>query len=109
MKVEELIERCSDHLGVRRVFGEPVERDGVTIVPVAVVMGGAGCGPAPADAEGCRDSGGFGMCARGIGVYTIHEGKVRFVPALDPTVLSLTTLALVSVMGRMLSRRRRRH
>jgi len=108
MKVEELMERCGDHLNVRRVFGEPVERDGVTVIPVAVVMGAGGGGSAPGEDEDCGEGSGFGMCARAIGVYTIQDGKVRFVPAVDLAVLGVTALALTTVVGRALSRRRRR-
>ncbi|PVU81595.1 hypothetical protein DDP54_14835 [Cellulomonas sp. WB94] len=35
---------ASDILSVKRVYGEPFERDGVTIIPVAKVMGGSGGG-----------------------------------------------------------------
>ena len=35
---------ASEILSVKRVFGEPIEHDGVTIIPVAKVMGGSGGG-----------------------------------------------------------------
>lgn len=35
---------ASDILSVKRVFGEPFERGGLTIIPVAKVMGGSGGG-----------------------------------------------------------------
>jgi len=35
---------ASDILSVKRVYGEPFEYDGVTIIPVAKVMGGSGGG-----------------------------------------------------------------
>lgn len=47
--VERLAERIGAKVNVRTVFGEPVERDGITVIPVAKVRwgfgGGAGTGP----------------------------------------------------------------
>jgi uncharacterized spore protein YtfJ len=44
MDVEKLLSRITDDLTPKRVFGEPIERDGVMLVPVARVRGGAGGG-----------------------------------------------------------------
>ena len=46
MDPRELIKGARDALSVRRVFGEPVERDGVTVIPAATVIGGGGGGAA---------------------------------------------------------------
>ena len=47
--VERMAERVGGKASVRAVFGDPIERDGITIVPVARVRwgfgGGAGRGP----------------------------------------------------------------
>ena len=37
MNVQELLSQARDVMTVRRVFGEPIEREGVTIIPVANV------------------------------------------------------------------------
>ena len=37
MDVKEILARVGEELSVRRVFGEPFERDGALIVPAAVV------------------------------------------------------------------------
>ena len=42
--VTDVVARAKDALTVRRVFGEPIERDGVTIVPVARFLGAGGTG-----------------------------------------------------------------
>ena len=42
MDAKEILEHARDALTVRRVFGDPIEKEGVLIVPVARVMGGAG-------------------------------------------------------------------
>ena len=95
MTAEDLLTRAGDQLGVRRVFGEPVERDGVVVVPVAVAIGGGGGGSAPGE-QGA--GGGFGGIVRGIGVYTIADGRVRFVPAVDTTALAALAVDRKSVV-----------
>ena len=42
MDAQQILDQANDAITVRRVFGEPIERDGVTVVPVAVVFGGGG-------------------------------------------------------------------
>jgi uncharacterized spore protein YtfJ len=103
MTTDELMARIGEHVSVRRVFGEPIERDGVTVVPVAVVAGGGGGGQGP---EGTGEGSGFGVWSRGIGVYAISNGRVRFVPAFDAVALTALALAL---SGRLLKAGRRRH
>lgn len=68
MKVQDVIAQTRETLTVRQVFGEPYERDGVTVIPVASVQGGAGGGDGEAPAgEGKGSGGGFGMRARPAG------------------------------------------
>lgn len=71
----------------KHVFGPPIERDGVTLVPVAIVRGGGGGGggEAPAgDGERGMGSGvGFGLVARPLGAFAIRQGRARWVPAID--------------------------
>lgn len=73
------IERARDVLTVRRVYGDVIEKDGVTVIPAANVRGGGGGG---GDAEG-NGGGGFGVSASPAGAYVIKEGHVRWEPALD--------------------------
>ncbi len=80
-----------DVLCVRRVFGEPDHVDGVTIIPVANVAGGAGGGGGEGTDEGVTGSGfgtGFGMRAHPVGVYVIDDHEVRWRPAVDVTRLA---------------------
>jgi uncharacterized spore protein YtfJ len=102
-----------DSITVKRVFGDPIERDGVTVVPVAAVRGGGGGG----GGEGTGDEGsgagggmGFGLDARPVGVFVLKGGEVSWQPALDRTrvIVGMQMLALVGllVMRRMLKRRR---
>lgn len=71
--VERIAERIGAHATVRSVFGEPIERDGITIVPVARVRwgfgGGSGGGPlgtgAAVEAEGAAGDSGEGVAGTG--------------------------------------------
>jgi uncharacterized spore protein YtfJ len=92
MNPEELLKGARDSISVRRVFGEPIEHDGVVVVPVAKVGGGGGGG---GDSEG-NGGGGFGLGAKPAGVYVIKGGQVSWRPAIDPLRLGLlVVLALV--------------
>ena len=46
MEVGDVITQARDTLTVKRVFGEPYEKNGVTVIPAAKVQGGAGGGTA---------------------------------------------------------------
>jgi uncharacterized spore protein YtfJ len=84
VEVQEVIAQARDALTVKRVFGEPYEKDGVTVIPAARVQGGAGGGGGE-DPEGQgRGSGsGFGLSARPVGAFMIRGGEVTWRPALD--------------------------
>jgi len=100
MTQDDILTRVGDQIGIRRVFGEPIEREGITVIPVAVAIGGGGGGSVP-DVQG--SGGGFGGVVRGIGVYSISNGQVRFVPAIDTTALAAmgALLAVVVLRGRL--------
>jgi uncharacterized spore protein YtfJ len=80
VNVDELLSGARDAMSVRRVFGDPIEQDGVTVVPVAAVSGGGG-GGGDADHNG---GGGFGLRARPVGAYMIKDGEVTWKPVIDP-------------------------
>ena len=71
--VDDMLAGARDAISVKRVFGDPIESDGITIVPAAKVGGGGGGG---GDTEH-NGGGGFGLGAKPVGAYVIHEGKVR--------------------------------
>src|SRR5438132_13889670 len=81
MNVQDILAQARDTITVKRVFGDPYEKDGMTIIPAAAVAGGAG-GGSGADAQ-ANAGGGFGVAARPAGVYVIKEGQVRCEPAFD--------------------------
>lgn len=87
---ERILERLREVVGVERVFGAPVERDGATVIPVATIRtGGGGGGGAGGDehGSGSGEGSGFGATARPIGAYVIRGSDVSFKPALDYTRL----------------------
>ncbi|WP_159798023.1 hypothetical protein [Puerhibacterium puerhi] len=99
--------------GVRDVFGEPVERDGTLLVPVARVWtsGGAGGGTDTTGGEG-PGGGGIGLVrhARPVGAYVIDPDGARWVPSFDVTrvvVAGQVAFAVVAVAVTWAVRRRR--
>ena len=66
-----------DAMAIRHVFGEPIERDGVTYLPAAKVRGGGGGG---GDTEG-NGGAGFGVASKPAGVYVIRDGDAEWRPA----------------------------
>jgi uncharacterized spore protein YtfJ len=86
MDVEQLLERVSENVTVRRVFGEPIHHGDILIIPVARVRGGAGggSGSGPGD-EGSGSGGGGGFEAVPAGVYVVENDAVAWRPAVDVT------------------------
>ncbi|MGD9529048.1 spore germination protein GerW family protein [Pseudonocardia sp.] len=88
MDATEVVTRSGDALTVRRVFGEPIERDGVTIVPVARIVGGGGAGageggPDDGGSTGSGSGGGYGLGVRPVGAFVLRDGTVTWRPAVD--------------------------
>jgi uncharacterized spore protein YtfJ len=96
MNPEELLKGARDSISVGRVFGEPIEHDGVVVVPVAKVAGGGGGGT---DNEN-NGGGGFGLGARPVGVYVIKDGQVSWRPAVDPVRVAVVVVAALAVLLR---------
>ena len=85
MDVQKTIEDAKDAMTVRRVYGDPYEKNGVTVIPAARVQGGAGggTGVGPKD-QGGRGSGtGFGINAKPAGVFVVKGDDVSWRPAVD--------------------------
>jgi uncharacterized spore protein YtfJ len=96
MKVDEMLAGARDVMAVKRVYGEPIEKDGITIIPAANVRGGGGGG---GDSEG-NGGGGFGVTARPVGAYVIRNGELSWEPAIDATRLG--TLGMVTAIVALL-------
>ncbi len=84
MEVQEVIAQARDALTVKRVFGEPYEKNGVTMIPVARVRGGAGGGGGEGpEGQGKGSGTGFGMSARPVGAFLIRGDEMTWRPAAD--------------------------
>lgn len=110
--VQEALTRLRDTISVKRVFGEPFEKDGVTVIPAARIWGGGGGGFGVQDGD-APDAGhgfgsGFGMIGRPAGALVIKEGRVRWQPAVDPNLIVAFFLLFVLLVVRRVRRRRRR-
>ncbi len=79
MNIDEMLTGVRDALTVKRVYGDPIERDGILVIPAASVQGGAGGG---GDSEN-NGGGGFGVAAKPVGAFIIREGEVTWEPAVD--------------------------
>jgi len=79
MNALEAVSQAKDVINVRRVYGEPYQEDGLTIIPAANVIGGGGGGGDTAGNGGA----GFGVRARPAGAWVIKDGDVQWKPALD--------------------------
>ena len=90
--IQRLVAEAKDLMTVRQVVGEPIERDGATVVPVVEVRGGGGGGGGGGSANDDTGSGeglGFAMRARPVGCYVISEGQVTWDPASDVTKIAV--------------------
>ncbi|MGD9995472.1 MAG: spore germination protein GerW family protein [Ilumatobacteraceae bacterium] len=109
------IKATRDAISVRRVFGDPYEVDGVTLIPVARVAGGGGGGGGEGqgkDAEtGSGFGTGFGLHARPVGVYEVRDGTVEWKPTIDVSFLvrgGQVLAGIVAVCVTLVLLRRRR-
>ena len=95
MDLDALLQGHRDAVNARRIYGEAVVSNGVTIVPAASVFGGTGGG---GDAEG--DGGaGFGLMGRPVGAYVIRGGEVTWKPAVDVNRLAIFAFVLGFVLA----------
>ncbi len=120
MDVKELMQRVGENLSVGRAFGAAYEKDGLVIIPVALVAGGGGGGgstaeTSPADAAGeagdarTGEGSGFGGVVMPVGTYVVKGDDVRWVPAVNVTLIALAALAVLRVAIRATAKAHRRH
>lgn len=98
MDITTVLEEAREVIGSKGVFGAPYEKNGITVIPAARVMGGAGGGtgqapvPEGEGAETARPTGsgaGFGVSARPIGAFVVKGDQVTWVPSIDVNRLML--------------------
>jgi uncharacterized spore protein YtfJ len=107
MKVTDALSAANEAITVKRVFAEPYEKNGMTVIAAARVAGGAGGGSGK-DQEGEQGEGaGFGANARPAGAFVITDGQLHWRPAIDPNRI-ITMVGLI-VLALLLRRPRRRN
>lgn len=96
--VERLAHLLSTSVTVQTVYGTPVERDGVTVIPVARAAygfgGGSGTGP---NAQGGTGGGG-GVAIKPLGFIELKEGRSRFRPIRSSVVPLVAVSGLVALL-----------
>jgi uncharacterized spore protein YtfJ len=112
MQVEELLAGAREVVSVKRVYGDPYEKNGLTVIPAATVRGGGGGGMGDNEAGESGGGGGFGMVARPSGAWIVEDGEVTWKPAIDVNriVLGGQIIAMTAIIvgGRILLARSRR-
>ena len=81
MRVMEFVNETKAAMRVSQVFGEPYEKNGVTIIPAARISGGAGGGGDQQDPQ--AGGAGFGVSSRPVGAFVIKGSEVSWQPAID--------------------------
>jgi uncharacterized spore protein YtfJ len=94
MKIDELIAKTKDSLEAKKVYAEPYEKDGITVIAAATLAGGSGGGTGRDEKGQEGEGGGFGLTAKPVGAYVIRDGKVRWEPAVDVNRLVATAGAV---------------
>ena len=97
--VDELLQQIGETVGgkanVSTVFGDAVERAGITVIPVARArfgFGGGGGGGARESEEGSGGGGGGGVSVSPVGYIELRDGSATFKRISSPVDL----LALVA-------------
>ena len=106
--LDELLKGHRDAITVKKVFGDPYEKDGVTVIPAAKVIGGGGGGGGEApEGQGKGEGSGFGVVARPVGAYVIRGNEVTWQPAIDVNRMTAGILAVAGLALLVFFRRRR--
>src|SRR5499425_2559492 len=110
--LQSLKESILSQANVKAVYGEPIEAQGKTIIPVAKITYGYGAGAGTGgvgdtSARGEGGGGGGGVRAVPVGVIEVSNQQTRFVPITDRRKLTSALLAGIG-FGMWLGWRRRR-
>ncbi|MGE5602812.1 MAG: spore germination protein GerW family protein [Nitrososphaerales archaeon] len=107
-QVDELMRR----MNAQAVFGEPIQKGNVTLIPVAAVTYGFGVGqgygrgprnkegqpvgPEAEQGEGAGAGGGGGGMARPLGYIKIDENGAKWEPTMNMTLVSVSGMLLAA-------------
>jgi uncharacterized spore protein YtfJ len=112
---DRLLERLADLIGARAgvqaVFGDPIHRENLTVIPVARVRwgfgGGGGMADGPASGPASGSGGGGGVAADPVGYLEIGPDGATFRPIREPYPSPLFLIAsglTVAIVIRALAR-----
>lgn len=129
----DILRQVQSTTSARRVYGKPVEHDGVVVIPAASLIGGGGGGSGDTGATHAEDlditdapgadvgsappdtgsGAGFGLIARPVGAYVIRDGEVHWRPAFDVNRFvfwgNMVAIAYFFVLWRIERARTRKH
>jgi uncharacterized spore protein YtfJ len=98
--LERLVTQVGAKAGAKAIFGDPVERHGTTVIPVARVRWGVG-GGGGAGTEGSGSGGGGGVAAEPIGYIEINSAGATFRPiprSIGPAAVVGAALAAAIIL-----------
>lgn len=109
--IERLSEKVSRAASAKTVYGAPVERDGITVIPVAKVRYGFGGGSGRKHAGEEGSGGGGGAYARPVGYIEIKNDGAQYHRIRDPSAMvpiiavgGLVGIAALRILVRVLRR-----
>lgn len=108
MESSEYLSKLADRLSAKRVYSDPIQQDGITLITAAAVRGGGG--RQRNGRKGQESGSGMGLGARPVGAYVIQGSTVKWKPALDMSRLifrgQIIALTVLLVAGLLLTSRR---
>jgi uncharacterized spore protein YtfJ len=107
-RTDEMLARLAERVGgqfdASHVFGAPVERAGVTVIPVATIRFGVGGGGGRDPGKGQDgEGGGAAGSAEAAGYIELKDGRSRFVPVVHPARM-LVLVGAMALAGLALAR-----
>jgi uncharacterized spore protein YtfJ len=105
--IRRLAKRVGGKANAKAVFGDVVERDGVSVIPVArAIWGVGGGGGISAGEEGT--GGGGGSFVQPIGFIEVRDGEAKFKPIRNRRMQLVSAVAAVLVAAVAIGRLARR-
>jgi uncharacterized spore protein YtfJ len=92
--VENLAETFGSKASAQTIYGSPIERDNLTIIPIGKVRFGLGGGTGSRGETGEGSGGGGGIIIAPVGYIEIKDGRSRFKRINYPTAISQMVVGL---------------
>lgn len=103
--LEDLMKKLADNAKATLIFADPVEREGMTIIPVAKMMWGFGGGGGSDKKNAAGGTGGAGgIRTIPVGFIQLKGGKARFQPIFDAGKI-IMLFAVWGLLGYLIVRR----